>query len=280
MNADDPRPQGLLWVWTGASTACGPRTENQDRVHADVDSLAVFDGVSGRPLGGVAAATGLGYTLTTMAASRARGTVDVPGALRAGGLAVQESNRRIGLNTATTATVLALYSLNGKGYATVGWVGDTAAFLVRSDGVLRLTVPHVQTQGASEDARRISRWLGDETRGAPDVQTVTILDGDRLIVTSDGVTSVLSEAEIGTTIAAARSPQEAADALIRAALGAETRDNASAAVAFVTGDPRMAPLSAGPLFRPAAQETARHLGDMPAMPTPAPRTTAQDTVEE
>ncbi len=268
-----------LWVTVGTATVCGDRSENQDRVYADAGVLAVFDGVAGRPLGGVAAATGLGHAIAAVAESRARGAVDVLGALRAAEEAVEQVNRRVGLNTATTGTLLALYSVNGIGYARVGWVGDTSAFVVRRDDILRLTLPHVQPEYGGEKVAAITRWLGDPSNSNPEITTVQLEEWDRVVVVSDGVSDALSDADIGTIVADANSPQEAVDQLVFAALEMGTRDNASAAVAFLTDEPRFSTTASGRLFHAAYEEIADSFAeDVPLEILSTPHDT--DTQEE
>lgn len=267
-----------MWVRTGVATACGPRPDNQDRAHADAQVLAVFDGVAGRPLGGVAAAVGLGHAVAAMANSRARGAADVAGALRAAGQAVYDTNRRVGLNSATTGTLVALYSVDGNAHAMVGWVGDTSAFLVRGAGILKLTRPHLQHE--NRVGARISRWLGEDSSGSPETQATTVTADDRIVVISDGVTDVLSEAIIGGIVAGAESPQAAAEQLIAAAVQLGTSDNATVAAAFLTRDPSLADRSSGPLT-PAAAEVGLHGDDrahVVGSPVRQPSTT--DTIKE
>lgn len=277
MTTQLPGDSNPMWVWTGTASACGPRTENQDRVHADAQTLAVFDGVSGRPLGGMAAAVGLGHAIATAAGSRARGSADVEGALRAAGEAVHEMNRRVGLNSATTGTIVAIYSVNGSEQAMVGWVGDTSAFLVRGGGILRLTQPHVKRN--QETGSPISRWLGDLSSGTPDTHKVLIGDGDRLVVASDGVTDVMSDAAIGGIIAGATSPQGAADDLVAAAFALGTKDNSTVAVAFLSFDPHGAPAATGPVAPAAAELGVQSTeADHRADPVRAPAVT--DTIQE
>lgn len=282
MNMQTPPSAALTWVWTGVASACGSRAENQDRVHADAQILAVFDGVSGRPLGGVAAAVGLGQALASAAEARARGTVNVGGALQAASQAVYEVNRRVGLNTATTGTLIALYSVNDELLATVGWIGDTAAFLVRGDGIMMLTRPHLRLDPDDRAAApRISRWLGDreEETGLPDTMTLPVTAEDRLIVTSDGVTDVLSESTIGGIVAGAISPQAAADQLVTAALELGTSDNSTAAVAFLTRDSRQAQRGAAGAVAVARAEATQPTDSGVGAP-PVRQPAATDTIQE
>lgn len=265
----------FLWVSTGTATACGPRPENQDRAHADAQMLGVFDGVSGRPLGGFAASVGLGQAIAALARSRARGEADVLGTLKAAGRAVLETNRKVGLNAASTGTVVAIYSVDGSARITVGWVGDTSAFLVRGAGVMRLTRPHVQHG-------RISRWLGgDDSEGSPETESAMVQTNDRVVVVSDGVTDVLSDAAIGGIIAGAESAQAAADQLIAASLQLGTTDNTTVAVAFLSADSKYGHRSSGPVMPAAAEEIRpenRTTNFQPRPATGAPAAT--DTIRE
>ena len=54
-------------MFVGTDTVIGPRADNQDRVYADASVLALFDGVSGRTRGDIAASLALAETLRVLA---------------------------------------------------------------------------------------------------------------------------------------------------------------------------------------------------------------------
>ncbi|MGH1526154.1 hypothetical protein ACRAWC_19685 [Leifsonia sp. L25] len=69
--------------------------------------------------------------------------------------------------------------------------------------------------------------------------------GDRWLLTSDGLTDYVPILDVAETLAAAATPQEAADALIALALMHQARDNVSVVVADVVELPET------PVYRPA-----------------------------
>jgi len=236
--------------------------------------LAVFDGVSGRPLGGVAATLGMSGALASAATARARGIVDVRQALTDAGTAVAQTNDQLGLGSATTGTVIVLFSTEGTPFAATGWVGDTSAFLIRTGRVLKITRPHVDR----EDQHQITRWMGDELSGEPEIAIHTLELGDRLLVVSDGITDVLTSEEIGGVVAAAPLPTDAANNLVRMASQRDSRDNMSVAVAFLTDNPASDPSNAGPLWATPFVGRPARLAAPPAVEASAPSDT--ETTEQ
>jgi protein phosphatase len=69
------------------------------------------------------------------------------------------------------------------------------------------------------------RALGTDARVDVDVQDVGLLEGDRLILCSDGLTTMITEEQVAAIAAATPEPQDAADRLIRAANRAGGIDN-------------------------------------------------------
>jgi serine/threonine protein phosphatase PrpC len=126
-------------------------------------------------------------------------------------------------------------------------VGDSRAYLLRQGRLERLT--HDQTlaqelvdsgvlpleQASSHPTRHIltqALGRGDVTLR---VQRFQLEPGDRLILTTDGVTDVLPDARIAELTRVA-DPHTACDQLLEQALAARTRDNVTVVVADVEAD--------------------------------------------
>lgn len=283
MNTDTgaPVPKAAHWVDVASHTNCGLRQDNQDRVYCDFQTLAVFDGVGGRAFGGTAAMVALAQTLLTLSESRQQGMVGLVNALQVANEVLLEANQRMGFDTATTATVMALYERQGTPYLSIAWVGDTPAYLIRGDGVLKLTRPHEVLDRASTVPHfRLTRWLGDGPAARADIQEVLLQEGDRLVIVSDGVTSVVDDGTLGGIIAQADSAHTAAVRLVAAAIKGGTHDNATAAVAIIRNAEMHHTLSGGLLNLRPEQPSLE--GDHPSSPWEAgpPRPTRTDTVGE
>jgi protein phosphatase len=190
---------------------------------------------------------------------------------------VQEANRAVferssldrsvaGMGTTLTAAIL-----DGE-RARLAHVGDSRAYLLR-DGELRmLTEDHTlvhrmvqQGELTEAEAERhpqrsvVTRALGVEMSVPVDEVIVDLEAGDRLLICSDGLTSMVDDAGIAEILAREDDPQHVADALVDAADEAGGVDNTTVIVlAFDDGAP------------PAVRETRRDTLVAPAA-TRSPR---------
>ncbi len=127
--------------------------------------------------------------------------------------------------------------------AEIGWVGDSRGYLWRGGKLAQLTRDHSLTQALAErlgkeadipDQRILIQAIGmDNPR--PDVVSQSLQAGDRFLLATDGLTTEVSDADIGRLLQAAADPQGAVDALLAAALGHGGGDNVSIIVIEATG---------------------------------------------
>ncbi len=128
-------------------------------------------------------------------------------------------------------------SRGGNVHAIIGHVGDSRVYRMRDGLVEQLTVDHSlanqliaagMAPGADFAWRHVvTRALGTAS-GVPDVMRAHVRAGDVFLVCSDGLSEVLSPAQIAQLLAA---PAElACRALVDAAYTAGSRDNISAIV--------------------------------------------------
>lgn len=147
--------------------------------------------------------------------------------------------------------------------AWIGHAGDSRAYLWRGGQLDRLTRDHTLVQ-RMVDHRILNE---EEARHHPDANVVTrsfgqspkteleiappleLLDGDRLLLCSDGLSGYVEDAVIAQVLAADGDAQTAADALLDLALQAGGVDNVSVQLLAVHGE--AAPAVAPP---PAARE--------------------------
>ena len=128
-------------------------------------------------------------------------------------------------------------------------------YLLRGPGLRRLTADHtlaaaLAPAGARRAARypdgvpdsapsrhRLARCLGMEGDATPDVRTIDLQAGDRLLLCTDGVTGALPDRLIAHLLRHQGSPDEACRVLTGAAGRAGGQDDATAVVAFVDALP-------------------------------------------
>lgn len=124
-------------------------------------------------------------------------------------------------------------------------VGDSKAYLLRSGGLHKITHDHTVAQEyadqgmiAQEDVDKhrmhhvLTRAIGgpdEDLEG--DMHHMTIRDGDRLLLCSDGLTDMAKEDDISEVLARHPGSEEACRALVALALERGGRDNVTAIVA-------------------------------------------------
>lgn len=120
--------------------------------------------------------------------------------------------------------------------AVVAHAGDSRAYLFREGHLRQLTRDHtlaeeMQDDGVPAEIARPYRHILTNSFGAQvddvqiDIGHVALEPGDRLLVCSDGLTSMVPDAEIAACLAAVTGAQAACDELISLALGHGGRDN-------------------------------------------------------
>ena len=150
-------------------------------------------------------------------------------------------------NMGTTLT--AAWLLDGHAY----WVhvGDSRLWLLRGGTLEQLTRDHTRGEFASRDGRPAplgrealtqnfifgSRGLDDDAGirldAGTDTGAVRLRDGDRLLLTSDGVHGFLASHRIGSVLVAHDEPEDAARAVMEEAIAAGSDDNITAIVVAV-----------------------------------------------
>lgn len=258
----------------GASTDVGlVRQRNEDAYVADYPLFAVADGLGGH-LGGEVASRVAVDTLTE--AAKGDGPDEgIPDRLRS---AIQRANAEVseraskdqrltGMGTTITAVIA------GHDRVFLGHVGDSRAYLLR-DGELRaLTEDHSLVQRMVREGRLtpeqaeihpqrsvLTRALGIDDDLEVDQATVEVTAGDRLLLCSDGLTSMVADELIRKILAGHDDPQAASQALVEAANGAGGQDNITTVVLDVqeAAEPAPAqPADAAAREAPSRDWTAR-----------------------
>jgi protein phosphatase len=141
---------------------------------------------------------------------------------------------RAGMGTTLTAAIVSAE----REEVAIGHVGDSRAYRLRGGRLEQLTRDHslveeMRRKGQLTDAQAedhpqrsiITRALGPEPSVEPDVHTVAAAPGDVFLLCSDGLTTMLGEAQIGKLLTRASSMSAAVRALVDEANRAGGRDN-------------------------------------------------------
>ncbi|MBC8091657.1 MAG: serine/threonine-protein phosphatase [Pseudonocardia sp.] len=230
------------------------RPLNQDSAVTSPRLLAVADGMGGHAHGEVASSVAVAALadLDAGLAGQDLSETDLLGALaraitaaadRLTGLAREDSALR-----GTGTTVVALLFDGGR--IGILHIGDSRAYLVRDQELHRLTRDHTLVQAlvdegrisleeAAEHPRRsmLMRTLQDGTVVEPDLFFHEGHAGDRYLICSDGVTAVLTDAEIHQVLAAAPEPEAAVERLIELSNLGGGPDNITCVVADLVDGP-------------------------------------------
>jgi protein phosphatase len=170
----------------------------------------------------------------------------------------------------TTLTAVVLRDM----VATFAHVGDSRAYLLRAGTLRQLTRDHtlvdrmVQAGEITRDEADVHphrnvllRALGTEPTVEVEAFDVGLLEGDRVLLCSDGLTTMVTEDQIAAILEATPGkPQDAADRLVRAANRAGGIDNITALVLdAVDGEPQDGELAEAPVVAAASGDRARRV---------------------
>jgi protein phosphatase len=235
-----------MQITVGALSDVGRvRDHNEDGylIDDELGLVAVADGMGGHRGGGVASAVALAALRDAFTRD-----ADLGDAVRAANLAVFErshSDEAVrGMGTTLTTVVL-----GESDVARIGHVGDSRAYLWRDGELRRLTTDHslveelvrageLTQEEADRDPRRsmITRALGLDPDVEVDQLALDLQSGDRLLLCSDGLTSMITEIDIADLLAAAGDPTAVAQRLVDAANAAGGADNTTVLVVDVAAD--------------------------------------------
>lgn len=213
------------------------RANNEDAYLAAPPLFAVADGMGGHRAGEVASAA----ALRALREGAGHDTDSLVAAVHAANRAVHaEATANPDLaGMGTTITAL----MASAGSAQIVHVGDSRAYLFRDGRLRRLTQDHTvvdrlarEGKIPAEEVERhpqrsvLERALGVSPEVDVDVQLLDVRPGDRMLLSTDGLTSMLADDEIGAILLDESDPQVAADRLIEEALAAGGKDNVTAVV--------------------------------------------------
>lgn len=220
--------------WSGTDTGL-QRRANEDSLLVRSPLFVVADGMGGAQAGEVASSVAVDTFRT--------GLEDGGDPERSLVAQVEQANSRInelshsnaehaGMGTTITAVHV------GEEDVVIAHVGDSRAYCMRDGELLRLTDDHslvdelirqgkLTPEEAEEHPQRsvITRALGPEASVEVDVRSFRGRPGDVYLLCSDGLTTMVGEAELLQLLALHQRLADAGEALIAAANGAGGKDN-------------------------------------------------------
>jgi serine/threonine protein phosphatase PrpC len=244
--ADDREPTGkepTMKMRTVSRTDIGRvRESNEDAVVRSDHLAAVADGMGGLPGGEIASAVAVALVQVAFTGR----SLDE---LRAG---VRAANRAIWDRAGASAelegmgTTICAAGLTEEGNLAVVNVGDSRAYVLRGDALTQLTDDHSVTadlvrRGEMSEPEALDHpHRGILTRAlgiGPDVELDAALhsavEGDRVLLCTDGLINEVSDEEITSLLAATNDAEATADALVDLALSRGGRDNVTLVVADI-----------------------------------------------
>ena len=227
-------------IAAGVATDIGKvREGNEDSYLVDppLFLFAVADGMGGHRGGEVASH----LALETVESLARAGTGTLAEHVHEANRTVFERSQRDRHVTGMGTTLTAARIVDGAVY--LAHVGDSRAYLLRAGAFRQLTEDHtlvnrmVKAGEITADEAEVhphrnvlTRALGTEADVEVDEAEVPLMDGDRLLLCSDGLFGMVTEDQIQAILETEPDPQHAADRLIRAANRAGGVDNITALV--------------------------------------------------
>lgn len=230
----------LAWA---AHTDTGHRREvNEDSLVSQSPVFAVADGMGGHSAGDVASAA----VVTRLSGLAGRADLDAALIDRSLSLAVEDMASGVGVTdngTGTTVTGAALASISGAPKWIIFNIGDSRVYQLTSGVLEQLTTDHSVVQelvDAGSITREeadvhphgnvITRAVGFHEPPIPDYRILPVQPGMRILVCSDGLTKELTAYGIRHYLMSNPRAEDAASALVTAALDNGGRDNVTVIV--------------------------------------------------
>lgn len=238
----------MRFTWASATHVGLVRAGNEDSIRPMADGsteepavIAVADGMGGAVAGEVASR----IAIEAAVAEPADAAVEPAERIHAGNRAVLDAiSEDYTLSGMGTTLTLALFL--PAGLLRIAHIGDSRLYVFRDGGLAQATTDHtlvaelvamgqITAEQAETHPRRnlVTRVIGTETINVEEIE-LDLEVGDRILLCSDGLTSMLRDAEIAKLLDASMAPSDAAWALIEAANAAGGADNTTVAVVDVS----------------------------------------------
>lgn len=226
------------------------RNRNEDTFAVLVEQKLFFvaDGMGGHKAGDVASRTAVETLVKYFSADKLRSIAGNEAAIQHSLISAYHlANERVMKLAAHDA------ELAGMGSTLVGCfidgamlhichVGDSRCYLAKQNGMEAMTTDHtaVATVGGPDGSEGqpaksrtvVTRAIGFPFPKDPDYRSCRLERGDRVLLCSDGLWSMLDDMALARIVQQAESPEEAAETLVREANSAGGKDNITAVVIF------------------------------------------------
>lgn len=233
-------PSGDLTLRWAAVTDTGRRREvNQDAIFAGFPLFVVADGMGGHLGGEIASAS----TVSQLSAMVTRGSVTPKHIEKALAKAVKDISSHPDTTddgTGTTVTGVYLETEGREAHWVTLNIGDSRVYVQRDGVLVQVTTDHSVVQElvaagrlSPEEAEHhpygnvITRAVGPSDSVRPDYVKLDVVNGDRFVICSDGLTKELTDFGIAHFLDEHPDPADAAGAMLNAALENGGRDNIS-----------------------------------------------------
>lgn len=216
------------------------RELNEDALGYHHQLFVVADGMGGHEAGEIASAIAVEVVLK-MEKSIEPSLANLEMAiLKANEAILSQTNERSELQGMGT-TIVALWVFEERGL--IAHVGDSRIYHLRNGNLTKLTEDHslvaelVKNGGLTEAEAKnhpqrniLIRALGTKTSLEVSLQEISILNGDKFLLCTDGLTGMLEESEIQEILSCKENLQVIAEILVAAANEAGGNDNISVIV--------------------------------------------------
>ena len=231
--------------WGARSDVGLVREHNEDSFLLRTPLFAVCDGMGGHAAGEVASS--IAVKVIGEEAPNTADDVLLGAAIEAANQAVIEAPQK-GIGKPGMGSTASAIFIEGNQMA-VAHVGDSRIYLLHHGTLVRITHDHSYVeelvdsgQITADEARNhpsrsvVTRALGSDPEMYADHFTLEVSDGDRIILCSDGLSSMILDDEIESIAISNITPQNAADSLVSAALTAGGADNITVIVVDILDD--------------------------------------------
>ena len=219
------------------------RKDNEDSYYAHGNLFMVADGMGGHNAGDVASKLAVKTIgdLSKQAVQTANEEKLIEEFFKEANRAVLKRSGKIASEQGMGTTLTLLLIKDEKAY--LGHIGDSRAYILRDGKLLQVTDDHslvanmVDEGKITEEEARIhpyrnviTKALGSEEKIEPDVFSVDIKKGDRILMCSDGLTSMVDDDRILDVLKKSETLRGAATALVKIANENGGSDNITALV--------------------------------------------------
>lgn len=231
--------------WGARSDVGLVRGQNEDSFLVRAPLFCVCDGMGGHAAGEVASKIAVD-TIGAMAPEHAD-DIALGAAVESANAAVLMSADRgqgkPGMGSTATCVIIE------KNKMAIAHVGDSRVYLLHAGTLVRLTHDHSYVEElvdageiTADEARThpsrsiITRALGSDPDMYADHFLLDVSAGDRVVICSDGLSSMVADKDLESVAISSVTPQAAADNLVSAALTAGGHDNVTVVVVDVLDD--------------------------------------------